>query len=134
MTKTYYPDPVTVEVRIENQRMYLQFSTTINKLIKKSDKKKCVLTTKLKKVKRNYENLALTCTLDKPSYIYKLYGRWNHSLRFTEIREHMETRIWNSNNPHIWLYCTKWKISSLSLSIFNLEIKDQYVLNFNILL
>lgn len=39
MTKTYYPDPVTVEVRIENQRMYLQFSTTINKLIKKSEKK-----------------------------------------------------------------------------------------------
>lgn len=75
----------------------------------------------LELVKYKQNHLPLIGTLHKPSNIYKLYGCWDHSLRFAKIRKYLETRIWNSNSPYIWLYCAKGKISSLSFSILNLQ-------------
>lgn len=66
-------------------------------------------------------HLPLTSTLYETSNVNKLNGRWDSSLRFAELWKHIETWIWNSNNTYIRLYCTKRKICSLSLSIFNLQ-------------
>ena len=113
--RTYYPNPAI-------ERLSFRKFVKLNNLKVRQLKRQTmnIEKTQYYKKSRNF-HLPLTGSLYKPSNIYKFYRCWNCSLRFADIRKYMKAWIWNSNNPYIWLYCTKGEIRSLSLPIFNLK-------------
>lgn len=70
-------------------------------------------------------HFALTGTLNKTSNVDELNGSRDCFLRIAEFGEHLKTRIRNSNNTNIRLNRTKGEVSSLSLSILDLELKKE---------
>ena len=60
------------------------------------------------------QTFTFRCALYKASNIYKRHSGGDNLTRLSNLRQRIETAVWNRNFTHIRLYGAKWKISGLS--------------------